>query len=74
MLSWADQVLVGTNAVRMQINNEMRALYGFEGGPQEGDKVICLRNYWEEMSLNEGDPLVNGTIGYLNDPQFLARC
>ena len=34
---------------------------------KEGDKVICLRNYWEEMSLNEGDPLVNGTIGYLKN-------
>lgn len=67
MLSWADQVLVGTNAVRMQINNEMRALYGFEGGPQEGDKVICLRNYWEEMSEWEGNPLVNGTIGYIKN-------
>ena len=67
MLTWADQILVGTNAVRHNINNQMRAMLGFEGGPQEGDKVICLRNYWDEISDREGDPLVNGTIGYLKN-------
>lgn len=67
MLTWADQVLVGTNATRLSINNQMRSLYSFEGGPQEGEKVICLRNYWDEVSENEGDPLVNGTIGYLKN-------
>ena len=67
MLTWADQVLVGTNATRLAINNQMRSLYGFEGGPQEGEKVICLRNYWDEVSENEGDPLVNGTIGHLKN-------
>ena len=67
MLTWADQVLVGTNATRLAINNQMRSLYGFEGGPQEGEKVICLRNHWDEVSENEGDPLVNGTIGYLKN-------
>lgn len=67
MLQWADQVLVGTNAVRAQINNQMRNLLGFSGGPQEGDKVICLRNYWDVFSDKEGDPLVNGTIGYIHN-------
>lgn len=67
MLTWADQILVGTNASRMNINNQMRSMLGFEGGPQEGDKIICLRNYWEEMSEWEGDPLVNGTIGYIKN-------
>jgi exodeoxyribonuclease-5 len=66
MLTWADQVLVGTNATRLAINNQMRSLYGFEGGPQEGEKVICLRNYWETISEDE-QPLVNGTIGYLKN-------
>lgn len=67
MLTWADQVIVGTNAARISINNQMRSLYGFEGGPQEGEKVICLRNYWDEVSEHEGDPLVNGTIGHLKN-------
>ena len=67
MMQWADQILVGTNAARMNVNNQMRSLLGFEGGPQEGDKVICLRNYWDDLSENECDPLVNGTIGYLKN-------
>ena len=67
MLSWADQILVGTNATRINLNNTMRRLLGREGGPQSGDKVICLRNDWETFADN-GDPLVNGTIGFLQNP------
>ena len=64
MMLWADQILVATNRNRVFINNQMRQLLGREGGPQEGDKVICLRNYWETFSENENS-LINGTIGYL---------
>ena len=67
MLLWADQVLVGTNATRININNIMRGLLGREGGPKSGDKIICLRNDWETFADN-GDPLVNGTIGFLQNP------
>lgn len=67
MLLWADQVLVATNATRINLNNIMRRLLGRDGGPQTGDKVICLRNEWETIASN-GDPLVNGTIGFLKDP------
>lgn len=67
MYNWADQILVGTNAMRQNVNTQMRSMLGFEGGPQEGDKVICLRNYWDNFSENEGDPLVNGTIGTLKN-------
>lgn len=66
ILLWGDQVLTATNAKRQSINNQMRALNGRTGDPQDGDKVICLRNYWEEFSEN-GDPLVNGTIGILQN-------
>jgi len=66
VLLWGDQVLTATNAKRQSINNQMRALNGRTGDPQDGDKVICLRNYWEEFSEN-GDPLVNGTIGILQN-------
>ena len=66
MLSWADQILVGTNATRTAINNQMRALMGRGDRPEPGDKVICLRNYWECIADNE-DPLVNGTIGYIEN-------
>lgn len=66
MLTWADQIICGTNAMRVGINNQMRDLLGRSGGPQDGDKVICLRNYWDIFADN-GDPLVNGTIGYLKN-------
>jgi ATP-dependent exoDNAse (exonuclease V) alpha subunit len=34
--------------------------------PIVGDKVICLRNYWD--TINEaGDCLVNGSIGYIKE-------
>ena len=44
----------------------MRQLLGREGKPSAGDKVICLRNYWDYVADNM-DPLVNGTIGYLEN-------
>jgi hypothetical protein len=44
----------------------MRDLLGRSGGPQDGDKVICLKNNWDIYSVND-NPLINGTIGYLND-------
>ena len=79
MLLWADQVLVATNQTRINLNNTMRRLLGREGGPQDGDKVICLKNEWDILADNE-DPLVNGPIGflknsystYVNFPRFLG--
>ena len=67
MLLWADQVLVGTNQTRIDLNNTMRRLLGRDGGPQDGDKVICLKNEWDIVA-NNYDPLVNGTIGHLQNP------
>lgn len=67
MLLWADQVLVGTNKERVKYNDEIRKLLGKGNLPEDGDKVICLHNYWEDFS-ETGDPLVNGTIGYLQMP------
>lgn len=66
-LTWADQVLVATNATRHRLNNQMRQLYGFSGLPQEGEKLICLRNYWDDTSTT-GDALVNGTTGIIKAP------
>ena len=66
VLQWADQILVGTNNTRVSINNQMRQLLGREGKPSNGDKIICLRNYWDTYADNL-DPLVNGTIGYLEN-------
>ena len=65
VLQWADQILTGTNATRININNQMRNLMGRGNKPEDGDKVICLRNYWDYLD-DDGNPLVNGTIGYLD--------
>ena len=66
ILMWGDQVLVATNATRVNFNQSMRNQLGHQGMPEDGDKVICLRNYWDDFS-EEGNPLVNGTIGYLRN-------
>ena len=66
MLKWADQILCGTNAKRIDINSQMRGLLGKVGEPQDGDKIICTRNYWDVCADNE-DPLINGTIGTLKN-------
>jgi len=66
MLMWADQIICSTNATRVALNNQMRNLLGRGESPEDGDKVICLRNYWEVCS-EDGQPLVNGTIGTLHN-------
>ena len=66
LLQWGDQILTGTNVKRQAVNNQMRALQRRTGEPMDGDKIICLRNYWDTNSMN-GDPLINGTIGILQN-------
>jgi len=66
VLQWGDQILTATNKKRKTINNQMRLLNGRSGAPQDGDKIICLRNYWDDLSDSE-DALVNGTIGVLKN-------
>ena len=66
MLQWGDQILTATNTKRQAINNQMRSLNGHYGDPADGDKIICLKNYWEYFSENQ-DSLVNGTIGILQN-------
>lgn len=63
MLQWADQILCGKNNTRRTINADMRKALGHSGTyPNVGEKVICLRNYWDNINDSE-DPLINGTIG-----------
>lgn len=66
MMLWADQIISATNRTRTEMNSQMRNLLGRGNDPEDGDKVICLRNYWENCNTN-GDYLVNGIIGTLND-------
>lgn len=69
MLLWADQVLVGTNKEREKMNGIIRNLLHRGPYPENGEKVICLKNYWDILSISGGDPLVNGTIGELVYPE-----
>ena len=63
MLTWADQIICGRNNTRRDINALMRKHLGRAGVmPEVGDKMICLRNYWEFLN-DEGFPLINGTLG-----------
>ena len=65
----ADQIICGKNATRRMVNNQMRTLLGYGAEPQDGDKIICLKNYWD--ASNEcGDPLINGMIGTLVNPKI----
>lgn len=66
MLLWADQIICAKNETRISLNNQIRDLLGRSGDPQDGDKVICLKNNWDIYSIND-NPLVNGTIGYIKD-------
>jgi exodeoxyribonuclease-5 len=66
MLQWADQIICSTNATRVALNKQMRDLLGRGDNPEDGDKVICLRNYWDVLSEDQS-PLVNGTIGRLKN-------
>jgi len=65
--TWADQIITGTNATRRSVNEQMRAMLGYSGLPQEGEKMICLHNFWDDLSVN-GDPLVNGLTGIIHNP------
>jgi exodeoxyribonuclease-5 len=77
-LLWADTILTATNVTRHNINNQMRSLLGFEGNLNEGETIICKRNYWDDLN-SEGDALVNGTVGkvknihdsYINIPYYI---
>ena len=66
-LLWADQILCATNNVRHNVNNQMRQLLGYNGILQTGERIIIKRNYWD-ICNDDGDVLVNGTIGTVNNP------
>lgn len=68
MLLWADIILCGTNNKRIAINNQMRGLLGYSGLPQSGEKLICLRNYWDDLSDDGEASLVNGLTGIIQNP------
>lgn len=67
-MTWADQIICATNLTRHTLNNQMRELLGYEGNPQSGEKMICLRNYWGDTSTDGESVLVNGITGIIKNP------
>lgn len=72
MYTWADQVLVAKNETRRNTNQIIRDyLYGVgdDTTPINGDKVICLKNDWDNVN-EAGNIMVNGTLGYLHNIRY----
>lgn len=70
--SGADQIIAAKNITRANINWKCRKIkFGPDvpDDPLKGEKIICLKNYWDVAS-NQGDPLINGMIGYLNNVNY----
>ena len=86
--SGADQIIAAKNITRNDINWKCRKIKFGNDVPRHpitGEKVICLKNYWNVLSncknscediwdspspLDSGDPLINGMIGELSNIQF----
>ena len=68
MYLWADQIICAKNDTRRRINSIVRQYkHGVvDDEPINGDKVICLRNDWDNPS-EAGDVMVNGMIGTLHN-------
>jgi len=65
-----DQILVGRNATRKAVNRKIRAMLGRASDtPEEGDRLVCLRNdhevgllngaIWETESCFDGDDFLD---------------
>jgi hypothetical protein len=61
MLLWADQVLTATNAKRLTLNAQIRALLG--RGPEPEDELIAAGNC---SKLNRMSPAAFGPQGHSN--------
>jgi exodeoxyribonuclease-5 len=69
LLMWADIILCGKNSTRDKINNYIRfeLLNRKSDLPEKGDKIICRKNCWDISLPNEGTPLINGMIGFVEN-------
>lgn len=70
--SGADQIIAAKNITRANINWKCRKIkFGPDvpNYPIEGEKAICLKNYWDILS-SQCEPLINGMIGELSNIQF----
>lgn len=63
LCSRSDQVICGYNRTRKNLNDKIRKKLGFTSTlPEEGDKLICLKNSWDKEA--GGYPLINGMTGF----------
>ena len=66
-----NQIIVGRNSTRMEINREMRKYQGISPArkiPVDGEKLICTHNNWGRfIDENREFNLVNGIIGYCSN-------
>lgn len=70
--SGADQIIAAKNITRTNINWKCRKIkFGPDvpDYPIEGEKAICLKNFWNVLST-QGDPAINGMIGELKNIKY----
>jgi exodeoxyribonuclease-5 len=60
----ASQIICGTNAQRYEFNDKIRRMKGFGEAPVPEDKIIGLKNHWDDIS-DQGNALTNGAIGHI---------
>jgi ATP-dependent exoDNAse (exonuclease V) alpha subunit len=69
-----DQILVGRNVTRRNINSGMRERYGLRGSyPLGGDKLVCLRNDYRRGFLNGSLWIVERVIEASDDGPIVLR-
>ena len=65
-LTWADIIICATNKTRHNMNRQKRELLGYSGVLEENESLLIKCNYWEVCNEN-GDALVNGSIGTIKN-------
>lgn len=60
----ASQIICGANAIRYDLNSKVRTLLGRGKEPEPEDKIIGLKNHWDDIS-DQGNALTNGAIGHI---------
>jgi exodeoxyribonuclease-5 len=69
-----DQILVGRNVTRRNINSGMRERYGRHGAcPVIGDKLVCLRNDYRRGFLNGSLWIVERVVEASDDGPIVLR-
>ena len=74
MLDWSDITICATNKMRNALNTTARRrLWGdTDPRPRKGDKIVCLHNEWDTITI-AGDTLVNGLVGYITDDPIFTK-